>query len=170
VIDVENKRSKIIAQDMGALAIFVREMALHGNNETASRIAGIHVQTSYLWLRKQEVMDALHLERERLLQTKGAAAAIKALLEMVEDKATPSAARVQSAKTLLGLAGHSEGAAAADVAGRKGRQNMADMDADQLERMIAGAKATLEAHRKQVTTIDVVPDVAPDDSTPSSLL
>lgn len=168
--DKVSTERKIVVQKVAELATFVREMALYGNIDTASRNAGINVQTAYIWLRSDEVMDAVHLEREKIIRTKGAAIAIKALLDMTEKESTPAASRVVAAKTLLGLAGHSEGAAAADVAGRKGRQNMADMDADQLERMIAGAKATLEAHRKQVTTIDVVPDVAPNDSTSSSLL
>lgn len=168
--DKVSTERKIVVQKVAELATFVREMAEHGDARAAAAISGVNVSTAYIWLRDDGVLDALHHERERLIRTKGAAVAFKALLEMVESDKTPAAARVQSAKTLLGLAGHSEGAAAADVAGRKGRQNMADMDADQLERMIAGAKATLEAHRKQATVIDVAPDIAPDGGAVDSLL
>ena len=89
---------------------------------------------------------------------------------MVADDATPANARLGAAKELLALAGHSAAQAATDAAAGRTAAALQDMSADQLERMIAGAAATLHQLRRQASVVDVAPDPPPASPDPASLL
>ena len=152
------------------LARFVAYMAETGDVISSASRAGITERTSRNWTNQPEVIAAIHSERERIIRTKGASTALKVLLEMVETEKTPAHTRLNAARELLALAGHSAAQAATDAAAGRTAAALQDMSADQLERMIAGAAATLHQLRRQATTIDVAPDPAPVPPDPASLL
>jgi hypothetical protein len=152
------------------LATFVESLALTGSIKDAAAKAGIHERTGHFWIRRPDVVNLLHSARDMLIRTKGAAVGLQALVEIAKDPASPAGARVQASKELLALAGHSGAQAAADAAKARDAAALQDMSADQLERMIAGAAATLSQLRRQANTIDVAPDPAPASPDPSTLL
>jgi len=152
------------------LGIFLRHLAITGNLAASAEKAGISMPTARAWPAQPEVISALQSSRDRIIRTEGASLGLKVLLDLAGDVATPAHTRLNAARELLALAGHSAAQAATDAA--KGREAAAlqDMSADQLERMIAGAAATLQQLRRQVTVVDVSPDGAPASADPASLL
>jgi hypothetical protein len=149
---------------------FIEYQALSGNTSEAARLAGVVERTARGWIARSDVISAIHAYRERMIKTHGASLALKTLLAMVESDATPANVRFQAASKLLALAGHAEAHAAADAAKAKAGEALQDMSADQLERMIAGAAATLHQLRRQVSVVDVAPDPEPHPAPPASLL
>lgn len=152
------------------LATFVESLALSGNVAQASREAGITERTGYGWIRIPGVISDIHAARDRMIKTYGAAVGLQTLMAVAKDPASPAGARVQASKELLSLAGHSGAQAAADAAKARDAAALQDMSADQLERMIAGAAATLSQLRRQAQVVDVAPDPAPASPDPATLL
>jgi hypothetical protein len=149
---------------------FAHIVAMTGDIPLAAKNAGISVATAYSWIRQESVQNAVRKVRIGRIQGEGAAIALGALLEIAADKGAPAGARVQASKELLGLAGHSAGQAAADAAKGAAGAALHEMTADELERMIQAADATLAALRKQARVIDVAPDAAPESPDPASFM
>lgn len=150
--------------------IFARVVALTGDISLASREAGISSVSGYAWIRSESVLNAVRKVRNGRIQSEGAAVGLATLLEIAADKGAPAGARVQASKELLALAGHNAGQAAADAAKGATGAALQEMTADDLERLIAGASATLGQLRRQAATIDVAPDSAPDQPPAASLM
>lgn len=152
------------------MAVFIREISRGASTVSAARAAGVPADTARRWLSQPGVIHAVHEARCIIIRSDGASAALRTLLAMVEDPATPASARLGAAKELLALAGHSAAQAATDAAAGRATAALQDMSADQLERMIAGAAATLQQLRRQASVVDVAPDPAPAPPDPASLL
>ncbi len=152
------------------LSVFVREMAEHGIVAEAARKCNVTERCARGWLSFSRVISEIHKERERIINAYGASVGLRVLRELAENLSTPSNTRLGAARELLALAGHSAAQAAADATKARAGAALQDMDADQLERMIAGAAATLQQLRRQASVVDVAPDKAPDAPDPASLL
>jgi hypothetical protein len=165
-------RNSAPAEIVGKAArdVFIRAIAMTGNISHASREAGISVASGHDWIRDETIQNLVRKVRVGRINTEGAAVALSTLLEIAADKGAPAGARVQASKELLGLAGHSAGQAAADAAKGAAGAALHEMTADELERMIQAADATLAALRKQARVIDVTPDAAPESPDPASFM
>lgn len=149
---------------------FVAVLARTGSVAEAAESAGIHPETGRRWIRADpDLLGAVHAAREIVIRSEGAGLALRVLLEMVERDTTPANVRLQAAKLLLETAGHSAAGAAADVARARDAAALQDLSADQLERMIAAARGTLDQLRRQVAVVDVTPAVTPDSPEIASL-
>ena len=144
---------------------FVIEYAKRGVLDRACDEAGISQTTGRGWLSNPSAVRALHSCREWLFRTEGASTGYRVLVELANDGLTPANVRVQAAKTLLALGGHSEALAAQATAAGQAAKSLHDMDAGELERLIAGASATLQTLSRPVldqpagpVTLDVTPD------------
>ena len=149
---------------------FAHIMAMTGDIALAAKNAGISTATAYSWIRLESIQYNIRKVRIGRIQGEGAAVGLATLLEIAADKNAPAGARVQASKELLGLAGHSAGQAAADAAKGAAGAALHEMTAEELERMIQAADATLTQLRRQARVIDVAPDPAPESPDPASLM
>lgn len=151
-----------------SVSVFLKAYADNMSLEGAALLAGVDPDAARDWLARPDVQTALHRRRSARIRSEGAEVALDALIALARGTGgVPAAVRRAAARDLLALAGHTEAAAAAEVAPQAGRQ-LHEMGADDLERIAAGAAATLAALRRQVGTVDSAADSVPPGVSPGA--
>jgi len=150
---------------------FLELLMLTGNLRETSAELGITERTAQAWMARPQVQNAVFKARQAVLMSEGAAVGLNALISAARgDAGCPWNVRVQAGRVLVSLAGHSEAAAAHAAAAGSAGKPLQDMGPDELERLIAGASATLDQLRRPVVDATTSPVETPDKPDPLSLL
>ncbi len=86
--------------------------------------------------RSKRLQRSLHEKRDALIKTDGGTKAVQTIMDLMDPK-YPAAVRLNAAKLMAGLAGHTEAADAANM------RDLADMTSEELAAFIAQADGAL---------------------------
>lgn len=82
-----------------------------GQNQSETALAaGVSPRTIYRWLREEEFLNALQIERQKILDsvvlrlTEASLTSVKTLLEISQDRNAEPSARVSASRTILSFA------------------------------------------------------------------
>ena len=154
------------AQLTNAQRTFAAAYARTGGNARAAAIeAGYSPKgardTAAELLRNDRVLQAVHRERVRLIQGKGAAVGLDTMLELASDRDTPSNVQFQAARYLMECAGHGPQNAKENNDLQQDKP-LSEMTVEELETFVHAGRQAVEQERRTIEGHAARADSAPD--------
>lgn len=122
---------------------FLEHYAVHGDRAKAERAAHLAARSGYAILARPEIQKRIVQEQVTRLNTDALGIAVGTLIEIMENKKAPAAARVQASKVVLDRA---------LPTGADGRhKDLHEMSPEEIKAALANLEGLAAAHAKDVT-------------------